>query len=490
MIRKKEINNQEVEEVLEKQTKTPHIILFFIKLVILFALFDFINPYIYKTIGMAIIYGKYSQEVIIEAVCSCIILLVLLLAGNKYIFTEKEKGFFKSLGVGGAMFGMAILLFITNSKSLFQSNFYDILSLALYCLFIGIFEEFMCRGWIQNELIERYSKSRKQAILSIALSSLIFGGMHISNIWIGGQGVIETLSQVIQATGMGIYLGSIYYRTKNIWGNVFLHGFWDFSILISEINVIKSCQEGNTTNSYIISQLVAAVLFLVIYTLLGLYILRKSKLANKYNYTEEEIKLSEKRKDRIIFIVFVLYLSIGYIAQENENEVCYEYQEKEVVVTETIKPVYNEYYFTDNNFNIKLYLDNEKLILKNLETNEQKEMNIKDITKFIVVKNKEKYHILAVGRNKYQTDTVLYYSSYITSDNISNEVSYLEDISNSFIEIPSAPTINELGYFYSLSDDTYYPYIVSSKNQNLLLLDYDLYTIKQNSYEEYIETTE
>ncbi|HAB67479.1 MAG TPA: hypothetical protein DCE23_08945 [Firmicutes bacterium] len=411
---KKQNEDRELaEEVLESQTKTPNIIFFFIKLILIFLIFDYINPYIYRTIGRAIIYGKFSQEIIIEAVCSCIILFVLLLAGNKYIFNEKRISFFKSIGVGGAMFGIATLLLLTNSSSILDSSSTDILSLALYCLFIGIFEEFMCRGWIQNELIERYSNNRNQAILSIALSSLIFGGMHISNIWIGGQGVIETLSQVIQATGMGIYLGAIYYRTKNIWGNVFLHGFWDFSILLGEINVIKSCSEGNTTSEYVISQLITAVIFLVIYTLLGLYILRKSKLADQYNYTEEEIILSEKRKDRLVFIIFVLFMSITYIVKENENQVCYEYEEKEVIMNETTTPNYTEYYFNENDYHLKLYLSNNILKLKNIDTEEEINLDIKDITKFMVVKDKEYYHILAVGLNKYKTDNVLYYSNYI-----------------------------------------------------------------------------
>ncbi len=474
----------------KKEKKKPNIIFFFILLVFIFIIFEQVNPVIYQILGRAIIFGRYSREVILEAICFAIILVVILLAGNKYIFFEKKNKLLKSIGVGGAMFGIATFLFIGNSLNLVNGNLYDVISLALYCLFIGLFEEFMCRGWIQNELIERYSKNRNQAYLSIVLSSLIFGGMHISNIWIGGQGVVETLSQVIQATGMGIYLGAIYYRTKNIWANVFLHGFWDFALLLGEIDVIKSCSEGAVNKEYIISQLITATIFFFIYSLLGLYILRKSRLTDQFTYTEEEIKLSEVRKGRIVFAIIVLFLSISYFAKKNENEVCYSYNEKDVVITETVSPKYKAYYFNDSNVRIKLYIDNGVLKIKDLDSQYEKEIDIDYPESFIVVKDKDIYHVLVVGLNEYQTDTVLHYSSFFTSSKMTNEQYYIDNFTNSFSIIESAPTINEMGYFYSYLDDITYPYIVSSKNDKLLLYDKELYTINEKRYDSFIEETE
>lgn len=486
----KENANIEPEEIITKTKKGPNIIFFFIKLVIIFLIFDYVNPFIYQLIGRSIIYGSYSNEVIVEAVCFVIVIFVILMAGNKYIFTEKKHKFTESVKAGGAMFILGCLMLFLNFSKASGASIYDVISLMIYCILIGLFEEFMCRGWIQNELIERYSKTREQAILSIILSSLIFGGMHISNIWIGGQGVIETLSQVIQATGMGIYLGAVYYRTKNIWGNVFLHGFWDFAILLGEINVIKTCSEGNTSEEYVVSQLIVACIMLVIYTLLGLYVLRKSKLTEQYDYTEEEIRLSEVRKGRLLFIAAVLYLLANSAVTENENQICYEYENKDVVVTETTTPIYNEYYFHDNNVNLKLYLDEEdnKLKLKNLDSEYSVTINKDYISQFMVVKDKDTYHILVIGYNEYQTDTVLYYSSYLTSSMITNKEEYIKDFSDSFIEITSAPSIKELGYFYSLNDDTTYPYITTIRNQKLLLYNQELYTFTVLDYEEYIES--
>ena len=44
------------------------------------------------------------------------------------------------------------------------------------------------------------------------------------------QTLFETIMQVLQTTSVGILLGAIYFRTKNIWSVVALHGFYDFAI--------------------------------------------------------------------------------------------------------------------------------------------------------------------------------------------------------------------------------------------------------------------
>ena len=170
------------ENVIPK--KKRNIILFFFLMIIAMVTFDFLMDKIYPTISSMIIYGKYGRNVIIEAVCAFIILIVLLLFKNSYIFTEKKVNFINSLKVGGFVTIYATFLFAISLSEVAGSsiNINDIGSLVLFCLLIGIFEEFLCRGWIQNEFIERFASTRKQVILSILLSALIFGGIHISNI--------------------------------------------------------------------------------------------------------------------------------------------------------------------------------------------------------------------------------------------------------------------------------------------------------------------
>ena len=63
--------------------------------------------------------------------------------------------------------------------------------------------------------------------------------MHITNLFATPQGFVDTLMQILQALASGFLFGSIYYRTKNIWTLAFLHGFFDFSLMLAEVNTLK-----------------------------------------------------------------------------------------------------------------------------------------------------------------------------------------------------------------------------------------------------------
>lgn len=70
-----------------------------------------------------------------------------------------------------------------------------------------IFEEFMFRGVIQTNLVQRYG-----AIIGIILGAFIFGLMHIA-----------VPQQMVYATGVGLILGSIYYITESLNTVIVLH---------------------------------------------------------------------------------------------------------------------------------------------------------------------------------------------------------------------------------------------------------------------------
>ncbi len=403
--------------------KKRNIIIFFIVMVIAMTLFDMIMTKLYPTIASMIIYGKYGRQVIIEGVCAILILIVLLLFKNSYVFTEKKQGFLKSLLVGGYITVFSTFMLIGSlSEVLGNINILDLGSLALYCLLIGIFEEFLCRGWIQNEFIERFANNRKQIIVSILLSSLIFGGMHISNIWIGGQSVLETISQIIQATGMGFLLGAIYFRTKNIWSVIFLHGYWDFALFLGEINIIKDCVQGTPTKEYQLSMLAASTLFSILYIIIGLYVLRKNKtqgLIEGENFTEEELKKSKKFSKVYVILAILTYVVIGYIPTPDIEETCYDYKTKELYYTGITYPLYEEYTITEEESNIKIYLKDNKLIFSN--NNEEKIFHKEYVDSFIIIEDNNTYKIAVIALNEYQTDTEVWYSEFTINDNISND---------------------------------------------------------------------
>jgi membrane protease YdiL (CAAX protease family) len=79
-----------------------------------------------------------------------------------------------------------------------------------------LFEEFLFRGFLLPSLT-RYVP----VWAAICLSGLLFGVAHLS------------LSEIIPLTTLGIILGIVYARTKNLLAPMLLHSLWNSTTLIS-----------------------------------------------------------------------------------------------------------------------------------------------------------------------------------------------------------------------------------------------------------------
>ena len=281
------------------------IILFFIYMLFIFMLVDVINQFIPAVLGRIIINSKYGTYILVESLAILVIFVVMMLSRNYYVFIQKRKNFFSSLLVGGYMLGFSIIRLLLSTPGKVHSS--DLISLALYCVTIGVFEEFLCRGWLQNEFVERFGKNHKQVVLCIFLSSLVFGGMHITNIWFAGQGVFQTFNQIIQAVAMGMLLGGIYYRTKNIWSVAFLHGFWDFAIMLDEINVIRSCTDLTPSKSVMVYTLFTSLILVVIEMCIALFVLRPTKVSP---LIEGDVLTAKEKNSQIIKNIFLILVPI------------------------------------------------------------------------------------------------------------------------------------------------------------------------------------
>lgn len=97
----------------------------------------------------------------------------------------------------------------------------------LTCLATGFAEEIIFRGIGLQFLLQRLPQTLKGTILAVLLSSLVFGLMHLFNIF-GGSGVGNTLLQVGYSFLMGAMWAVLYLKTKNIWLVMILHGLYNF----------------------------------------------------------------------------------------------------------------------------------------------------------------------------------------------------------------------------------------------------------------------
>ncbi len=134
---------------------------------------------------------------------------------------------------------------------------------VLYYVGVGIMEELYLRGLLQN-IIEKLFGEKKNAILyAILISSVLFGMGHIFGAI--GQPLPTILCKAIWATGLGVYFGSVYAKTRNLWVPIILHTIIDFC----GIPVCFSAKTGYPDIALAVSLI--SFVFLGIY---GIYILK------------------------------------------------------------------------------------------------------------------------------------------------------------------------------------------------------------------------
>lgn len=478
-----------MDNELKPQKKLWKIILTIIIIVFLFELsLRLFIPALGGAFWKTLMNGKYSLNLIAEIVAILIALIFLGARKGMKILTQKRVGFKEAITYGKPIFIITLLLFIGAISGLDVSeiNLYNLLSLFLYTFAIGFFEEVFYRGIILKELTNNYNDTRKHIIISIVISAIVFGCAHITNLF-AGQDLLTTISQVIQTFGIGIMLGSIYYITDNIWSVIFLHGFYDFVAMLSDVNLIKDCTyASNVPVSVTIQSLVVSIILSIIYILWSAKILKKSQMNKmlKQEVSEEEIN-DDKLKDLFInktiwlcvFVLFGFNIVYGAFLPEDDSSyyICYEYETKEIATFETHYYNYNNHIININNasgeniiFNIAL--SDGKVFLESSD-GASINLDIKDVYRVAVIDNK--IIIVAIDNVNYK----VYYSSGFTKNEFNTSLEYLENIKSSFIEF-DVPDLNNVGYMVDVNNNKKYPMVRSTINDYFVIDEDKIYLVK------------
>lgn len=150
-------------------------------------------------------------------------------------------------------------------------------------------EEFVSRGFLQN-LAQRYfiwKTPLKTNIFAVLLTGLVFGLFHLTNLRYSGRwlNIYPVINQVIYATGFGCLFGSVYLITKDIWGLVLIHYWYDIPFVIDQLlywdapwkNHLKVYPFNPRQFGWAVGQLVVEVALALLY--LYIYDKRKKRLA-------------------------------------------------------------------------------------------------------------------------------------------------------------------------------------------------------------------
>lgn len=154
------------------------------------------------------------------------------------IFTIWFRPDFKGiLGVRGFLWGIVVMLpfliadYVGAAIDLHTFGFGNVLVAFLSALSPGFTEEVAFRGLgIANYM--RTIKSEKQIKQIFWLSTLLFAGIHITNIFSAGNPVAG-IFQVLYCVGVGAIFGAVYLRTANLWVVMIAHFTLDFAGLVN-----------------------------------------------------------------------------------------------------------------------------------------------------------------------------------------------------------------------------------------------------------------
>ncbi|MDO9629402.1 MAG: type II CAAX endopeptidase family protein [Acholeplasmataceae bacterium] len=104
---------------------------------------------------------------------------------------------------------------------------YRVYLFLIECLSVGFFEEILFRGIILMFLVKKLEHVKNGLLISIVLSSLMFGFIHILNLY-SGASVSSTFLQIGYSFLIGMMWAVMFLKTGNLWLVMLLHATFNF----------------------------------------------------------------------------------------------------------------------------------------------------------------------------------------------------------------------------------------------------------------------
>ncbi len=111
----------------------------------------------------------------------------------------------------------------------------ELLLLLIECMCVGFFEETAFRGVVFLGLLKRRPNDRLWALASIAISSAVFGLVHMINLFESSPAAV--LMQIGYSSLIGAMCAVVLMKTANIWLCAVIHGLFNFCGAVIPVNV-------------------------------------------------------------------------------------------------------------------------------------------------------------------------------------------------------------------------------------------------------------
>ncbi len=431
-----------VQQVEAPKKKRMNIVLFTI---IMLAIFLVVTEVVIYGYGAEFIYDavvNYPQGklVISETILAVMVLVVMLLFKNSYVFTQKNEPVKTGLLYGRFyLIGAVFFSFIFGLGLIGSTSLHALFNVFVGALLVGVCEEFLCRGWLLNEFLERYGDTKKGVWYSIVISGLIFGLIHLGNFF-GGQNLVTTVTQILNASAVGIVYGLIYYKTKNIWSVIILHGLWDFSLFLGDLSPVTEVTE--TFRSFSVLGLVFSVIMILCQLLIVIPHIKD------IDATPEKKRI--KKYSNIGFALYFIFLMLSgvssmkmgddykyegieleHFAVTKDNYLKYDIEHKKDIIEDSINEfgVVTKTTRTEE-FKFKYTYEDSKIVILNEITKDKVEIECEQLVDFKVLEEKD-YFVLAYEDYQGKSNSLLYYV-YINKNDLSNDKGYLDTVKKNF----------------------------------------------------------
>ena len=134
---------KKVEPVEEKPKRS--IVKYFFGMLLLFALVQIAIEAATGDLSSLVLYYKYGNEILGEIFYAILVLIVMLLFHNSYVFTNRQEKLGKSLLYAFPLIGFSVFVFTFNVLNLEAVSFQSVIGLLVLCALIGVTEEFLCQ---------------------------------------------------------------------------------------------------------------------------------------------------------------------------------------------------------------------------------------------------------------------------------------------------------------------------------------------------------
>lgn len=136
------------------------------------------------------------------------------------------------LAVTFALLGFDLIIYISEGTAVNTHWLSAVFKLAVFCLFIGIFEEFLFRGVVFQTLLGLMGETHRGVVRAVLVTSVVFGFAHVSTEDFGNAlSVVQAVLKIVQTGLYSVLLCTIVLHTRRLGGVSLFHAVDDFVIV-------------------------------------------------------------------------------------------------------------------------------------------------------------------------------------------------------------------------------------------------------------------